>query len=135
MITRKQAIRVMAGILAAAMGSFRKAYGQQDWAVSVEGKPLFTLHFGDVVPPPPPPPLGPCPAFDPNHASFIVGDCLEPDGRHRYGDAWTLSSGEHFVPGTASVEVDLNGFRSFVFKNGSESVTITRQEMWEALKS
>ena len=130
-LTRKQAIRSMAGLLATFWGAMREAYSQTAFQIQINDNAVFKLNWGDVKQPEPLIPE-PCPSL-PDSMFISTAPCVEKDGSIREGIH--VGRQTEYIPGTASTEMDLSAFKSFTFKNGSESITITREEMWEALKS
>lgn len=129
-MTRKQAIRSMVGVLATFWGGMPEAYPQVT-SFSAGGDSFFRLKWGEQKAHAP----HPCvpPAVTDNLNSFVITteDCIEKDGSVRRNGGFQSAE---YIPGTASTEMNIGAFKSFTFTNGAESITITRDEMWEALK-
>lgn len=123
-LTRAQALRSMVGLFGVLFASLKQAYPQ---SFTMTG---LGISFGDPVPDSD---LSTCPNVTSLDGPFVTmtEDCTLPDGSVR--SAPNFLGHRRYIPNTASTVMDIGAFKSFTFKNGNESITITRAEMWEAL--
>jgi len=134
-LTRKQAIRSLIGVATGLFGAMKEAYPQTFNLIQFNSgsHELISLSLGATIPDPPEKPLEACPPSSPTD-SFVFTNCLNPDGTKRLNNL-VLAKANTFEYGAASTSIDIGAFDHFTFKNGTETVTISRAEMWEALKS
>lgn len=125
-LTRKEAIKSIVAFMSVLFGAARQVYPQSGFLVEANGEPLLELSFGKTLPEAEPPECA-----ETQDSGFILGRCRRKDSTIQ----GVSFSSARYAPGTATGKMRLDGFESFTFTNAGESVTISRQEVWDALKS
>ena len=126
-MTRKSAIRLLLG---AVSGFLVKSANSQNKLILSNGREsLAVINFGDPVK-----------RTDAEKAVAALDykRCLasvKEDGTMRFGcedpdSPWRTD----FIPGTATLTVNLDGWKWFEVTSNGKTIQITRQEIWEALQ-